>query len=125
MRQIFDLLRFMFPYALLPRRWRSSLFEAMHGDITRAVCSTLIGEAFACVRFPILPVIHRAAGDKFRFYKRDTRLMTPRDFDYSPYFDIVKYPFFGGKDIQLYREMPWDDLGLMSQEADEASRLEN
>ena len=125
MRQIFDLLRFLFPYGLLPRRWRSSLFEALPGEIAKAVCSTLVAEAFASVRFPILPIIHRGAGDHYRFYKRDTRLMTPRDFDYSPYFDIVKYPFFGGKDIQLYREMPWDEMGVMTQESADAVALED
>jgi hypothetical protein len=125
MRQILDLLRFMFPYGLLPRRWRSSLFEAMPGEITRAVCSTLIAEAFARVHFPILPVIHRGAGDNYRFYRRDARLMTPRDFDYSPYFDIVKYPFFGGHDIQVYRDMPWDELGVMTQAAADAATLDS
>jgi hypothetical protein len=121
MRQIFDLLRFMFPYGLLPRRWRSSLFETMPGEITRAVCSTLIAEAFAAVRFPILPVIHRGAGNTYKFYRRNSRLMTPRDFDYSPYFDIVKYPFFGGRDIQLYRDVPWDDMGVFAREGRDAT----
>lgn len=120
MRQIFDLLRFMFPYGLMPRRWRSSLFEARAGEITHAVCSTLIAEAFARVHFPILPVIHRGPGSAFRFYRRDTRLIVPRDFDYSPYFDIVKYPFFGGRDVQLYRDMPWDDMGVLTREAADA-----
>ena len=116
MRQIFDLLRFLFPYGLMPKRWRSSLFEIQPGEITRAVCSTHIAEAFARVRFPILPVIHRGAGQKYIFYRRDSRLITPRDFDYSPYFDIVKYPFFGSQDITLYKELPWDERGIISTE---------
>jgi hypothetical protein len=120
MRQILDLLRFLFPYGLMPRTWRSSLFEVYPGEITRAVCSTLIAESFAKVHFPILPVIHRGPGSTYRFYLRDTRLIVPRDFDYSPYFDIVKYPFFGGRDIQLYRDMPWDDLGVLTREAADA-----
>jgi hypothetical protein len=120
MRQILDLLRFLFPYGLMPRRWRSSLFSAMPGEITHAVCSTLIAESFARVHFPILPVIHRGSGSAYRFYRRDSRLIVPRDFDYSPYFDIVKYPFFGGRDIQLYRDMPWDEMGVLSQEAADA-----
>ncbi|HXG27985.1 MAG TPA: YiiX/YebB-like N1pC/P60 family cysteine hydrolase [Nevskiales bacterium] len=125
MRQVFDLLRFMFPYGLMPRRWRSTLFEAHPGEITRAVCSTLIAESFARVRFPILPVIHRGPGSTYRFYRRDTRLIVPRDFDYSPYFDIVKYPFFGGRDIQLYRDMPWDELGVLTRQAADAVALED
>ncbi|MGH8454372.1 MAG: hypothetical protein ACRES4_10335, partial [Nevskiales bacterium] len=125
MRQILDLLRFMFPYGLMPRRWRSSLFEVRAGEITRAVCSTLIAEAFARVHFPILPVIHRGPGSAYRFFRSDTRLIVPRDFDYSPYFDIVKYPFFGGRDIQLYRDMPWDELGVLTRQGADAVALED
>jgi hypothetical protein len=62
-------------------------------------------------------VIHRGPGSSYRFYRRDSRLVVPRDFDYSPYFDIVKYPFFGGRDVQLYRDMPWDELGVLTREA--------
>ena len=45
-RQIFDLARFLFPWFMLPRRWRSSLFTANPGETTRTVCSTMIAEAF-------------------------------------------------------------------------------
>lgn len=109
MRQIVDLLRFFFPYGLLPRRWRSSLFEIGHGEATRLVCSTLIAESFRAVCYPILPHIQRGTDGNYVFRQRNSRLFTPRDFDYSPYFDIVKYPFFGDADSRLYRELTWDD----------------
>lgn len=108
LRQIADLLRFFFPYGLLPRRWRSSLFEAGHGDMARTICSTLIARAFASARYPILPTMHRGDDGEAVFHRRDARLVTPRDFDHSPYFDIVKYPFFGD-DVARYRELAWDD----------------
>ncbi|HET7313816.1 YiiX/YebB-like N1pC/P60 family cysteine hydrolase [Salinisphaera sp.] len=107
-RQIFDLLRFFYPYGLLPRHWRSTLFEAGHGDMVRAICSTLLANAFASVRYPILPTIHRGPDGEMIFHQRNGRLITPRDFDYSPYFEIVKYPFFGD-DVERYRELTWDD----------------
>ena len=109
LRQILDLLRFLFPYGLLPRRWRSSLFEAGHGDLTRTVCSTLIAQAFAHVRYPVLPTVHRDRDHegKFIFQRRNCKLFTPRDFDYSPYFEIIKYPFFGD-DVGMYRTMRWE-----------------
>jgi len=107
-RQIADLLRFFFPYSLLPRHWRSSLFEAGHGDMTRTICSTLIARAFASVHYPILPTIHRGDDGDTIFHRRNARLITPRDFDHSPYFDIVKYPFFGD-DVARYRELEWGD----------------
>lgn len=41
-RQLLDLARFMFPYGVLPRRWRSRLFEHNSGLSTQTVCSTII-----------------------------------------------------------------------------------
>lgn len=108
LRQISDLLRFFFPYGLLPRRWRSTLFEVGHGDMARTICSTLIAKAFASVRYPILPTLHRDEADQVVFHRRNARLVTPRDFDHSPYFDIVKYPFFGD-DVARYRELEWGE----------------
>ena len=106
LRQITDLLRFFFPYGLLPRRWRSSLFEVGHGELARTICSTLIARAFASVQYPILPTLHRAPEGGVVFHRRNTRLITPRDFDHSPYFEIIKYPFFGD-DVTRYRQLNW------------------
>ncbi|WP_455206041.1 hypothetical protein [Kaarinaea lacus] len=111
-RQLLDLARFLLPYGIIPRRWRSSLFEHHAGDSTKTVCSTLIASAFSAVQFPILPVIHRS-GDNLRLYKRNTRLYSPRDFDYSPYFQIIKYPLLGLNDLAVYRQLPWDQEGVI------------
>jgi len=107
-RQIFDLLRFFFPYGLLPRRWRSSLFDYRSGQHTRTVCSTLIVESFASIRFPVLPSVQRDDEGRFVLVPRNSRLRTPRDFDSSPYFEIIKYPLLGGQDMKLYQRMHWD-----------------
>ncbi len=112
-RQLLDLARFMFPYTVLPRRWRSSLFERHAGAPTETVCSTMIADAFASVKFPVLPVIQQGADGHLRLYKRNTRLYTPRDFDYSPYFEIIKYPLLGIDDISLYQRLPWDENGIV------------
>ncbi|MCF6280906.1 MAG: hypothetical protein L3J28_01655 [Candidatus Polarisedimenticolaceae bacterium] len=106
-RQLFDLARFLFPWAILPRRWRSSLFEHNAGAPTHAVCTTLIAEAFGSVDFPVLPFIDRGLDGSIRFYRRNPRLMSPKDFDSSPYFDIIKYPFLGLDDLGIYRKLPW------------------
>ncbi len=106
-RQLLDLARFMLPYSFIPRRWRSSLFSHNAGIQTRTVCSSMIGEAFQSVRFPILPFAEKTQDNKIHLYQRNPRLMTPRDFDFSPYFDIVKYPFFNLDDLSLYRHLPW------------------
>jgi len=111
-RQILDLARFLFPYALLPRRWRSSLFEHNMGETTKTVCSTMIAAAFTSVHYPILPVIQKDQMG-YRLYKRNIRLATPRDFDYSPYFEIIKYPILGLNDLSIYRQLPWDTEGII------------
>lgn len=108
-RQLLDLARFLFPWSFFPRRWRSSLFEHNPGGPTRTVCSHLLAEAFSRVDFPILPFIDRSENGEIRFFKRNTRLFTPRDFDYSPYFEIVKYPFLAVDELGLYRRLPWCD----------------
>lgn len=112
-RQLLDLARFLFPYGVIPRRWRSSLFEHNIGQPTRTVCSTLIASAFSSVQFPILPVIHREKNGTIKLYKRNTRLYVPRDFDTSPYFDIIKYPLLGLNDLAVYRQLPWDTEGVV------------
>lgn len=106
-RQIFDLLRFFFPYGLLPRHWRSTLFEVGHGDIAHTICSTLIVQAFNSVQYPVLPRVCPGGDGEPVFEQANPRLMTPRDFDYSPYFDIVKYPFYD-EAIDNYRDLHWE-----------------
>lgn len=112
-RQLLDLGRFLFPYGILPRRWRSSLFEHNIGVPTRIVCSTMIASAFSAVQFPILPVVHRTHEGGIKLYKRNTRLYVPRDFDTSPYFEIIKYPLLGLDDLTVYRQLPWDTEGVV------------
>ncbi|MGD8566738.1 MAG: YiiX/YebB-like N1pC/P60 family cysteine hydrolase [Gammaproteobacteria bacterium] len=111
-RQLLDLGRFLLPYGFIPRRWRSSLFEHNAGQSTRTVCSTMIANAFSSVHFPILPVVHKTQNG-LRLFKRNTRLYTPRDFDYSPYFEIIKYPLLGLNDLAVYRQLPWDQDGVI------------
>jgi len=122
-RQVFDLARFLFPYALLPRRWRSSLFEHNAGTPTHTVCSTMMAEAFASVHYPILPVLHRNENGELIMYKRNTRLITPKDFDYSPYFDVIKYPILDFDELAIYQRMPWGKDGIVLNDKQDLSML--
>lgn len=118
-RQLVDLLRFLFPYSLMPRRWRSTLFEIHPGQATRHVCSSMMASAFESVRFPILPFIEREPGGEMVLYRRNPRLYTPRDFDYSPYFDVIKYPYLDRGEIEAYRMLDWsEDRIYYNDEAD-------
>lgn len=118
-RQLFDLARFLLPYGIVPSHWRSSLFEHNAGDSTRTVCSSMIAAAFSAIHFPILPVIHRSEEGKLRLYKRNVQLYTPSDFDYSPYFEIIKYPILGFDDLAIYRQLPWDREGVICNDAND------
>ena len=111
-RQIMDLARFMVPYWFLPRRWRSTLFEHKAGKPTKTVCSTMMAEAFASVRFPIVPVILQTKEGDLRLIRRNSQLITPRDFDHSPYFDVIKYPIIDFDELGIYRKLPWDQTGV-------------
>ena len=115
-RQILDLARFLFPWTILPRRWRSSLFAHNAGRPTRTVCSTMIAEAFAYIQFPILPLVRRTENNEVRLFRRNPRICTPKDFDYSPYFEIIKYPFIDCDDYGCYRLLPWHGSGAMLDE---------
>lgn len=115
-RQVFDLARFLFPWFILPRRWRSSLFSARPGKSTQTVCSTMIAEAFGSVHFPILPLVKKVQNNRLRLFMRNPKLCTPRDFDYSPYFDIIKYPFLNVAQYTEQRLQPWDGEIELSEE---------
>ncbi|MDH5737424.1 MAG: YiiX/YebB-like N1pC/P60 family cysteine hydrolase [Gammaproteobacteria bacterium] len=108
-RQILDLARLLFPWVILPKKWRSTLFNYHPGRPTRTVCSTMIAEAFAFVQFPILPLVKRAAdgSGKVQLFRRNPKLTTPSDFDYSPYFEIIKYPFIDFTHEKDYHLLPW------------------
>lgn len=107
-RHIFDLARFLFPWAIMPRRWRSTLFQVNPGKSTHTVCSTMIAEAFGHIQFPILPLVKKVDGERAQLYMRNPKLCTPSDFDYSPYFDIIKYPFLDIHNYAEQRLLPWE-----------------
>ncbi len=109
LRQVIDLARFMFPYGVLPRRWRTSLFHHNAGPETRTVCSTLIAEAFQNVEYPILPVLLVNDLGYTSLYRRNPRLYSPLDFDLSPWFDILKFPLQSFDNQASYSKMPWKE----------------
>ena len=107
-RQILDLARFLFPYAILPRQWRSSLFQHNAGKPTAIVCSSMIARCFQSVSFPILPIVENENKERVKLRKRNFRLFTPSDFDYSPYFKVVKFPHISVKSRSSYEDLPWE-----------------
>jgi len=98
LRNIVDLARYLFPAPPVPAAWRRKIIALGSGDPTRAICSTLVAQAFQSVRYPILPLVHRDVQNlpdcpgciKEIMHIRHHSLFVPADFDASPYFDIVK-----------------------------------
>ncbi|MBN8940402.1 MAG: lipo-like protein [Rhizobiales bacterium] len=116
LKNILDMLRFLVPMPV-PVRWRRRMIAFGSGDPTRAICSTLIAQAFESVRYPILPKIERVAKEgeqraRGRAARREIlhirhhSLYAPRDFDISPYFAIVKPTIQRGFN---YRKLQWSD----------------
>ena len=98
MQNVFDLARYLVPNPPVPARWRRRMLALGSGDPSRAICSTLIAQAFQSLPYPILPdVTLEKSGDPLckDCYREVLRirhhsLYTPRDFDISPYFEVVK-----------------------------------
>lgn len=90
----------------MPSGWRRRMLALGSGDPTRAICSSLIAEAFHSHRYPILPevVVAQACDPESKtcydemLYIRHHSLYTPRDFDLSPYFRVVKPTIESGFD---------------------------
>lgn len=93
LKHIFDLARYMMPPAPVPARFRRRLLALGSGDPTRAICSSLIAEAFQYVGYPVLPHVNFdpvRGVDSEVLHIRHNSLYVPRDFDLSPYFSVIK-----------------------------------
>jgi Permuted papain-like amidase enzyme, YaeF/YiiX, C92 family len=127
-RNFFDLTRYFLPFSMIPPDLREDALHFGSGVETETICSSMLAEAFAKVRFPILPVPVRrkpqSTRERFRqqLLGRPTRraysgllrarhptLCVPRDFDLSPYFEIVKFNAREIADFD-YRRLEWEEV---------------
>ncbi|MBX6327061.1 MAG: lipo-like protein [Pseudolabrys sp.] len=118
LKNIIDLMRYLFPLPV-PQRWRRRMIALGSGHPTRIICSALIAQAFESVRYPILPRVTRVESEQARreiLEIRHSSLFAPRDFDISPYFEVVKPTIMQGFD---YKAMTWADIP--SREKDDAA----
>ncbi len=124
LRNLLDLARYFLPVSLIPRRFRRRALQFGSGLPTQVICSSLIGHAFQNVGFPILPVMtpvpaatppRRWRDLLFRrtpppypavFQRQLPAIITPRDFDLSPYFQIVKLIHIEAPKFD-YRRIRW------------------
>jgi hypothetical protein len=125
LKNIIDLARYFFPVSLIPRRFRRRALELGSGRATEVICSSMIAQAFQKVGFPIMPRIvpdthpapppttfermfGRRSPPARRYIRRSATLVTPRDFDLSPYFEIIKFNFIEEMKFD-YRKILWSD----------------
>ena len=85
LKNVIDLMRYLLPTPPVPVRFRRRLLALGSGDPTRAICSTLIVQAFQLVAYPILPVIksETVAGSHYTrecLHIRHHSLFTPPGF---------------------------------------------
>jgi len=125
-RNFLDLTRFLLPFHFVPPRLREDALHFGSGKETETICSSLIAEAFGKVGFPILPLRPRRRprtllerlrqqilGRPTRYAysgmlrARHPTLCVPRDFDVSPYFDIVKFNARETTDLD-YKNLEWE-----------------
>lgn len=114
LKNVIDLARYLLPTPPVPVRWRRRMLSLGSGDPTRAICSTLIAQAFQSVRYPILPLVESVPSKdpmclgcmEEILRVRHHSLFVPRDFDVSPYFAVVKPSLATGFD---HHTLAWRD----------------
>ena len=113
LKNVIDLVRYLIPTPPVPVRWRRRMLALGSGDPTRAICSTHIAQAFQSVGYPILPYIEKLVERRCEeceytvkeiLHIRHHSLFTPRDFDLSPYFMVIKPTMEQRFD---YRQLLW------------------
>jgi hypothetical protein len=127
-KNVLDLARYFFPVSLIPARFRRTALDFGSGLTTEVICSSIIARAFQNVGYPVMPRLtpmnfesgERRLLDRLRrtkqpypaiFSRRNPRVITPRDFDLSPYFDVIKFNAIEDEHFD-YRRIRWDDEPL-------------
>lgn len=121
LKNVIDLIRYVIQKPAVPNRYRRSLLSLGSGEPTKAICSTLIAESFQSIDYPILPrrkgkLGQRGeAGEVPLYYKSHFTHFTPRDFDLSPYFRIIKPTIESGFD---HHSLAWEASDTEAPSAD-------
>lgn len=130
LKNIIDLARYLIQTPPVGSARRRRMLAFCSGDPTKAICSTLIAQAFQSVRYPILPETAREHSrlpgreDQYEeiLHIRHYSLFAPRDFDVSPYFVIVKPTIHTAFDPHA---LIWGDVYAQDASRDCADAREN
>ncbi len=131
LRNVIDLARYFLPVSLVPARFRRQALQFGSGEPTRVICSSVIASSFHRVKFPIVPNYEQLPPEtvpeppRRKLWPIGTKqatgalqygalrmvsptLVTPRDFDLSPYFEIIKFNIIENMRFD-YRKILWAD----------------
>jgi hypothetical protein len=126
-RNIIDLAFHLIRVSMLPRERRLEAFTLGSGVGSSVICTSLLGRLFHNVNYPVLPRVvccdsavpperpvrwwqrsRRRTRSPYAgvFHRRHPTLLTPRDFDLSPFFEIVKFNVIENGSFD-YRRIDW------------------
>jgi hypothetical protein len=126
LRNVLDLTRYLLP-AIRPARYRRQAAFLGSGGHTDVICSSHLARLFHGIGFPIQPEVEfpdalapeaprrrglfvrrRGESAHYRgvFRRRHPTLLTPRDFDLSPYFEVVKFNVLADRRFD-YSRLQW------------------
>jgi Permuted papain-like amidase enzyme, YaeF/YiiX, C92 family len=132
LRNVIDLARYFLPVSLVPARFRRQALQFGSGEPTRVICSSVIASSFHRVKFPIVPNYEHLSAEtpppappKRKLWPIGSKsttgalqygalrmisptLVTPRDFDLSPYFEIIKFNIIENMRFD-YHKILWAD----------------
>ena len=129
LRNILDLAVHLIFVSLLPGRHREEALRFGSGTSSQVMCTSLLGQLFHKVGFPVLPSVtypegsgvpespirrrrwslfprRRRTGQQGLYRRRHPTLLAPRDFDLSPYFQIVKFNLVSERNFD-YNRIEW------------------
>ena len=144
LQNVLDLARYLLPVSLVPSRLRRDALHYGSRLPTEVICSSLLGRLFAGIGYPVTtleggppPSEPQAAPRKGWFQRvlgreseheytglfrmRHPNLLTPRDFDLSPYFDIVKFNVLADNRFD-YHTIHWEDQAAIAVEGKSTKR---
>jgi hypothetical protein len=133
LRNIADLALYYLPAQLVPSRFRPREPRIGSHTASTVICTRLMGELFGSVGFPVRPEVTLPEGllpenrrswlarvrrrrERYPglFRRPHPSFLAPRDFDVSPYFEIIKFNVIADGDFD-YQRIRWvedDDLSV-------------
>ena len=141
LKNVAELAIYLIKVSLLPVRYRRRALTLGSGRSGQVICTSLLGRIFQDVGFPVLPEVAQNAptqGEVGRrprtlldrigrrntwhavYRRRHPTLLMPRDFDLSPFFEVVKFNVIAEKSFD-YERIEWEEETESEPESEEVA----